>query len=242
MSTKSYLILFALFACTLSGCNQINTKIGMPWTYWEHSYLAVVGLLVVCVLIFIGFCVMIAAEEEIGVFLVGIIIWLVAALVLQMLPNTESGIQFVPLPPWYYSSWIAWIISAACWLAIILGCVLGFSSVKADRADTAIVFFIALALNGILSFCSSSNVAEPTTVNVASNESCQNQWEEIKQQQSKLLEKLSYDKAMLETRIKNIGAKTKRELMDHPIARPLVEELRTTDPSDCQIAEQNSRH
>ena len=49
---KSYLILFALFACTMSGCSQINTKIGMPWIYWEHGYLAVVGFLAVCVLIF----------------------------------------------------------------------------------------------------------------------------------------------------------------------------------------------
>jgi hypothetical protein len=227
---KSYLILFALFACTLSGCSQINTKIGWPSVYWEHGFLAVAGLLAVCFLIFFGFCgIYELQKEDDGGFIVGIIIWIVAALVLQMLPNTESGIQFVPLPPWYYASWTAWIISTACWLAIILGCLLGFSSTKADRDGTAIVFVIALALNGTLSFCSASNIpTEPTVENIATNELSRDkiaQWEEVKQQQSNLLQNFSYDREMLETRIKNLGVKTKRELIDHPIGGPLVEEL-----------------
>jgi len=65
-------------------------------------------------------------------------------------------------------------------------------------------------------------------VNVATNELSQNkiaQWEEVKQQQSSLLRNLLHDKEMLEVRIKNLSVKTKRELMDHPIAGPLVEEL-----------------
>ncbi len=36
---------------------------------------------------------------------------------------------------------------------------------------------------------------------------------------------MSYEKEMLKTCIRNIGAKTKRELMDNPIGGPLVEEL-----------------
>jgi len=226
---KSYLIIFALLACTMSGCSQINTKIGMPWIYWEQGILAVVGFLAVCVLIFLGFCVILAIQEDnIGDFVVGIILWIVAGLLLQALPHTESGIQFIPFPPWYYSGWIAWIISAACWLAMILGCQLGFCSRNVDRACTANTFFIALALNGCLSFCSPSNVASMTTPNVASIESCENkteQWEKNKQQQSELLKKLTHEKEMLESRIKNLGIRTKKELMDHPIAGPLVEEL-----------------
>jgi hypothetical protein len=213
-----------LFACTLSGCNQINTKIGMPWTYWENGFWAVVGLLAVCVLIFIGLCGIIAGEDHSGNLIAGIIIWIVAGLLLQALPHTESGIQFIPLPPWCYVGWIAWSISIACWIALIFGWHINFSSVKADRVSAVVAIFIALGLNALLSFYSSSGVAEPKMENVA----CQDkiaQWEEVKQQQSDLLKRLSNDKEMLESRIKSLGVKTKRELMDHPIAHPLVEEL-----------------
>ena len=100
--------------------------------------------------------------------------------------------------------------------------------VEHDWETTGLVLIFAIALNGILSFCSLSGVAESKMENVATNELSQNkiaQWEEIKQQQSDLLRKLLNDKDMLETRIKSLGLKNKRELMDHPIARPLVEEL-----------------
>jgi hypothetical protein len=204
----------------------MNTKIGMPWIYWQEGYWTDVGLMAVCVLIFIGFCGIIAGEDHSGNLIAGIIIWILAGLLLQALPHTESGIQFVPLPPWYYAGWTAWIISTACWLAIILGCLISFSSVKADRISAVVAIFIALGLNTLLSFAGSSS--QTTTVNVATNELSQNkiaQWEEVKQQQSSLLRNLLHDKEMLEVRIKNLSVKTKRELMDHPIARPLVEEL-----------------
>jgi hypothetical protein len=202
----------------------MNTKIGMPWTYWENGFWAVVGFFAVCVLIFIGFCGIIAGEEHSGNLIAGIIFWLVAGLLLQALPHTENGIQFVPLPPWYYASWTAWIISIACWIALIIGWHANFSSVRADRVSAIVAIFIALGLNASLSFCSSSGVAEPKMENVA----CQDkiaQWEETKQQQSSLFTQLSNDKHILEARIKNLGIKNKRELMDHPVGGSLVEEL-----------------
>lgn len=225
---KFYLILFALFVCTMSGCNQINTKIGMPWDYWEHGYLAIVGFLAVYVLIFYGLCFVITGSDAPGTLLAGIIFWLVAGFLLQALPHTESGIQFVPLPPWYYVGWIAWIISIACWLALTIGLSFNYSSIEADRNSAVAATLIALVLNGCLSFCSPSNVASLTTPNVASIEPCENkigQWEKNKQQQSEVLKKLLSEKEMLESRIKNLGIRTKKELMDHRIARPLVEEL-----------------
>jgi hypothetical protein len=196
----------------------------MPWIYWQEGYWTVVGFSAVCVLIFIGFCGIIAGEEHSGNLIAGIIIWIVAGLLLQALPHTESGIQIVPLPPWRYQSQIAWIISIACWIALIIGWHANFSSLRVDRVSAIIAIFIALGLNTSLSFCSSPGVAESKMDNIA----CQDkitQWEEIKQQQSSLLTQLSNDKHILEARIKNLGIKNKRELMDHPIAGPLVEEL-----------------
>ena len=224
-----YLILFALFACTMSGCNQINTKIGMPWIYWQEGYWTVVGFFAVCVLIFIGFCGIIAGEDHSGNLVAGIIIWIIAGLLLQALPHTESGIQYVPLPPWYYQSQVAWIISIACWLALIFGWHINFSSVKADRVSAVVAIFIALGLNALLSFASPSYVvSQNIPENVVAIEPCENkleQWEKNMQQQSEVLKILLHEKEMLETRIKSLGIKNKRELMDHPIARPLVEEL-----------------
>ena len=47
-----------------------------------------------------------------GSLFAGLVIWLVAGLLLQGLPHTDTGIQFIPLLPWSYSGWIARIISA----------------------------------------------------------------------------------------------------------------------------------
>ena len=223
---KSYLILFALFVCTMSGYNSMNTKIGWPSVYWEHGFLAIVGYLAVCALFLLGvLMVLVSDKKEFSeAYFLAITFWLGAGFLLQLLPQVDGGIQLIPLPPWYYSGWIAWIISAACWLCIVIGYLCILNLVEHDWETTGLVLIFAIVLNGCLSFCSSSVVAEPKIENVA----CQDkiaQWEEIKQQHSDLLRKLSNDKEMLETRIKSLGAKTKRELMDHPIARPLVEEL-----------------
>ena len=176
-----------------------------------------------------GICGIIAGEEHPGPLITGIIFWLVAGLLLQALPHTESGIQFVPLPPWYYQSQIAWIISIACWIALIFGWHINFSSVKADRSSAVVAIFIALGLNALLSFASPSYVVSQNRTEIsAPNESLQekySKWEELRQQQLGALERLSYDKHILEARIKNLDVKTKRELMGHPVGVPLVDEL-----------------
>jgi hypothetical protein len=223
---KKLCVLLALFACTLSGCSQVNTKIGMPWVYWEHGFLALVGFLAVCVLIFYGLCFVIGPEQAPGEILAGVMFWLVAGFLLQALPYNNSGIQFVPLPPWYYSSWMPWIVSVTCWLALIIGWGLNCSSTKADRDTAVAAILIALGLNALLSFAEPMGSTRSTT-NIASIESCPatDQWEAKKQQQTELLNRLSSEKDRLETRIRNLGIKTKKELMKDPIARPLVEEL-----------------
>ena len=120
-SKRVVMCILALLTCTLSGC---NTKIGWPWDYWQSGFFAVVGLLVVCGLIFMGLMLIIVAATEVdrGMLAGGVALPLVAALLLQALPNTASGIQFMPLFPWQHDAWLARIISGACWLALVLGC------------------------------------------------------------------------------------------------------------------------
>lgn len=229
--SKKLCVLFALLACTLSGCSQVNTKIGMPWVYWDQGYLAVLGFLGVCVLVVATIVAFFDAtnrnanDPEIDSAVnAGVILLVGGGFLLQALPYSESGIQFLPLPPWYYVSWTARIISIACWLATTLGFLFIFS--KEDHANVALFGIIALVLNASLSFCSTSDVSSQSTTNsIASYPANADQWEERKQQQSELLHRLSDDKGMLETRIRNLGIRTKKELMKDPIAGPLVEEL-----------------
>ena len=226
---KSYLILFAIFACTMSGCNQINTKIGWPSVYWEQGFVTVVELLVVCFLFFLSLLGVISGEEHPGYLITGIVIWLVAVFLLQSLPHAEKGIQIVPVPPWYYASQIAWIISTASWSILILGCLVNLSIMKTGRHCAAVAVLLAGVLNALLSFASPSYVASKNrTEIVASIEPCENkteQWEKNKQQQSEVLQKLLHEKEMLENRIKNLGIRTKTGTDGSSIAGPLVEEL-----------------
>ena len=86
---------------------MLNSRVGWPWEYCGQGVGPVLGLLVVCFLIFVGFAALAAGVDEKGSLFAGLGIWLVAGLVLQGLPHTENGIQFVPLLPWCYSRAIA---------------------------------------------------------------------------------------------------------------------------------------
>lgn len=229
---KSYLILFALLACTMSGCSQINTKIGLPWTYWEHGFWPGAVFVVVCCLILFGLLAIFVAsfscsdddDQAEGPLYSGVGILLSSGLLLQALPYSDSGIQFIPLLPSNYGGQIAWVISISCWSALALGGLFIFTKMK--RAIVAGFVLAALVLNASLSFCSTSIMAsQSTTESVVSCPPDADQWEQKKQQYTELLNRLSHEKEMLETRIKNLGIRTKKELMDHRIAGPLVEEL-----------------
>jgi len=41
-----------------------------------------------------------------------------AAALLQFRPHTDSGFQFMPLPPWTYGGWLLAGISLLSWMAI----------------------------------------------------------------------------------------------------------------------------
>jgi hypothetical protein len=204
----------------------INTRIGWPWEYFGNGVAPVLGFLAVCFLIFVGFAALAAGEDEHGSIFAGLVIWLVAGLLLQGLPHTEAGIQFIPLLPWCYSGWIARIISAASWLALVLGFLAALSSNKNDWKGAVIAILVALGLNALLSFASPENSVVASGPSVLS--SCQEKiarWEAIQKERSDTLEKLTSDKETLVARIKNLGCHTKKELMANPVGCTLAKEL-----------------
>jgi hypothetical protein len=206
----------------------INTRIGWPWEYFGNGVGPIFGFLAVCFLIFVGFAALAAStgEDDHGSFFAGLVIWLVAGLLLQGLPHTDAGIQFIPLLPWCYSGWIARIISAASWLALVLGFLAALSSNKNDWKGAATAILVALGLNALLSFASPENSVVASGPSVIT--SCQEKiarWEAIQKERSEALEKLTSDKDTLVARSKSLGCQTKKELMANPVGCTLAHEL-----------------
>jgi hypothetical protein len=206
-----------LLICLVSGC---NTRIGCPGIHYGFG--ASIGAFVVCGLIFAGFVAIATAhnlqEGQRGEVIGGIVVWIVGGLLLQALP-VSGGVQFVPLPCWCYASWIPWILSSVCWLCILFGCLCGLSGDKEGVEQGAAFLLLALGLNALLSFATpigavANNPPDPIA-----------QWERLRDERSATLNRLMSDKEMLTSRIRNLGAKNKKELMANAIGKTLVEEL-----------------
>ncbi len=65
----------------------LNTRLGSPASYWEqHGFLAFAGSLVVWVLALLGLLLILGGEP-----VAALVVWFVAALLLQVLPHLTSG-------------------------------------------------------------------------------------------------------------------------------------------------------
>jgi hypothetical protein len=204
---------------------QMNTRLGFPGIH--YGLWASIGVLAVYGLVVIG-CAAIATapsnseEGKRSEIVFGVSVLMIAALLLQALPHVESGIQFIPLLPWIYTSWLARIFSAFLWFFIVYGCLLTCSSEKRDWEGAGQWMILALGLNAVLSF------ATPATTVAENNPVLSDpiaQWERLRDSQRDALEKLMADKEELLNRIRNLGATNKKELMANPVGRMLVEEL-----------------
>ncbi len=154
----------------MSGCEGINTNLGWPTTDWHGGFWSILGFLLVIVLLAVAIKIAITTANQTSNSndtVAGIVIlFVVAAIVLQMLPATNSGLQIIPLTPWAYAGWLSFLISAAVWLLVLVS-VLAASS---DSPDSATVFsallLIAMTGNLLLSF---SERKESATISVATN-------------------------------------------------------------------------
>jgi hypothetical protein len=224
-------IIVAVLLCTFSGCSQVNTRIGWPWTYWQHGFWPLVGFLVVCGLVFLAFCMLslAAAEDQPDqcVVIVGGVVLLLAGLLLQALPHSTNGIQFVPVLPWHYASWIATIISGVGWLALILGYINVFNSVKENWSEAAFFLLVAIGLNALLSFATpvGVNLPDQPAPQIEPGQNQIAQWERRKEDRAQALARLLADRESLVCRIRSLGAKSKQEFMAQEIGRTLMDEF-----------------
>lgn len=209
----------------------VNSRIGWSDAYVGHGVGPVLGLLVVCFLILVGIVAVAVGKEEgcHGSHFAGIGIWMVAALLLQGLPHTATGIQFIPLPPWSYTAWIPRIISAASWLSFLVG--LHPAYYKPEKVlwkDAVAATFVALGLNVLLSFADTTDAAAPIAERSSVIASCHEKiarWEMLLKERSSTLEKLSADKEALVARVRSLGCRTKHELMANSVGCTLAHEL-----------------
>lgn len=218
-------LVLLLLVCLVSGC---NTRIGFPGIH--YGLWASIGVLAICFLILTGIILVgdgadsPSEDDRRGGFVVGAGWCIVAGLLLQALPHTESGIQFVPLLPWHYTGWLARVISIICWLGIIAGFLKIRSSSPTDQQGAAGAVLVAMAFNALLSFATPAGVTADTPP-TQSVEAPITQWERLRDEQKTALDKLLSDREELITRIRNLGARSKKELMANPVGQTLVTEL-----------------
>jgi hypothetical protein len=214
-------LIIALALLALPGC---NTRIGGPSEYSQHGAWTVVGFLVLLGLILIGVVGTVASlsKPDRGEIVVAAMFLVVAGLLLQTLPHAANGVQFVPLFPWHYAGVTPRIMSAACWLCMILAIAWALSRVKTHWPAAAGATLIALTLNALLSFAGPATKDQPT---IASYRERIEHWEAIRNERSEAMEKLLADREALVGRIKALGFTTKRELTANGVGYTLATEL-----------------
>jgi hypothetical protein len=233
MSAKMRMgIVVVICVIPLSGC---NTRIGMPWTYWKDGFWPIIGLLPLGYLALVGVGTGVAVSDgktygdRIIMFFLGVAAVAAAGLTLQLFPQTESGIQFLPLPPGRYGGWIPWTISVACWLCLSFACFAILVPVRNIQGIAGTAFFIAFVLNSVvLSFSAPSQSVSSVANETASADSCANtveHLEKLRADRMEALEQLRSDRDSLIAHIRSLGTHSKRELMANPIGRTLMEEL-----------------
>ncbi len=131
-----------------------NTKIGWPnqlrgassWTV--SCYLAVWGLVVAAIVLMVD-----NLRRKEGGPLFGVVAMLgTAAVLLQLLPHTECGLQIVPLSPWAYSGWESFFVSLFCWTVILFATFVAIDRSPDSPQAFAVICLGAMFLNAVLSF------------------------------------------------------------------------------------------
>ena len=131
-----------------------NTKIPWPTQLQGASsrilncYLAVWALVIAAVALMIDT----ANRKEGGPLWIILAMLAAAAILLQFLGHSDSGVQFLPLSPWSYVGWESFFVSLVCWMAIV-----GAGYVVVDRAFDApqafsMLVLVAMSLNVLLSW------------------------------------------------------------------------------------------
>lgn len=154
------------FVCWSCGPDCINTRLRWPWIYGHHDWAAFPCTLLVAWALrcfIVAFPQMCDAKSPIQLppihlkVVMGVISLFLAALLLQTLPRSTSGLQLIPLLPQNYVSWIASACSVVCWIMIAIGGI-GFAANQHEGPIEATALALvgilgAGLLSGVLSFC-----------------------------------------------------------------------------------------
>jgi multisubunit Na+/H+ antiporter MnhC subunit len=123
----------------------LNTKIGSPSTYSAHGSLAFLGYVAVCSLVGAAVVLMLATVgRKTGGPLVPILGLLVAAaVILQALPQAESGFQVIPQLPWQCSGFFSALASILGWAGILLAALIAATRcLDAPKIFSGMVLFV----------------------------------------------------------------------------------------------------
>ena len=132
-----------------------NTKIPWPtqlrgvsgWTL--NCYFAVWGLVVGSIALMVHTA---NRQEEGGPLWIIMAMLAAAAILLQFLPFSDTGFQFVPLSPWSYLGWESFFISLACWAAIVSAGYVVLDRMVDSAQAFSVLCLIAMSLNLVLSW------------------------------------------------------------------------------------------
>lgn len=222
---------------------SINTRIGWPGLYWASGWVTFSGYLLVLVLIVISLALLFdQSTPAISSFA----LLLISAGILQFLPASGCGIQFLPWFPWLYSGWIPVVLSVLTWLA--LGLTVVGIAINASQKEPGIFMILALVFNGVLTFwdvgtakqisqaaattkmipLESSVTApapKPRTETAELGERIAG-WKDSKSKLDMLLAKLDEDRLDLLRQLEQMGVKSVGEAVSDSRAKVLIQELR----------------
>jgi hypothetical protein len=134
--------------------STLNTKIGLPSTYSAHGPSVFLGSVAVWGLVGIAIVLMVenCGRSDGGPLFSIIGLLVLAAVVLQFLPATESGIQFLPLSPWSYSGFLAVCLSLLCWAGLLAATLVIVTGCSDSPTVFSVMVLFSMGLNALLSF------------------------------------------------------------------------------------------
>lgn len=230
-------VLYTLVALALLGLcvlDDLNTRIGWPGLYLGQQPWIVTGYIVMWVFFGIALAIMIFSAWTGKPCRLGLVLALLigGGNILQALPMSATGLQFLPVSPWSFSGWVPFLISACSW--VFIGLVV-LALVCGDRAvGFPVMMLLLVGVNLPLSFW---GLTTPSSERTDHYQRQLAEWREKRDDAQRGLSGLKHDRDALIARLKCLGVQSSADLRHVPAARPFVEELAEVV---CQIREQET--
>ncbi len=222
------MIAFVLLAFCAFG--NLNTRIGWPGLVFSQEGWAAIGHATMYGSLGAALVMMIRSARTGRPCQLSLVLMLlvVAAGILQWLPRSVNGLQFLPVSPWSFNDWAPFLISIVSWF--FLGLVT-LALICWDRAVGFPAFMLVfLAVNALLSFWSvETSKANPKLCPVvdplAEYRSQNAEWSTTRDEAHRVLGRLRCDREALVNQLQRLGVRSSADLTNIPAARPLAEEL-----------------